>query len=459
VAWIAERKDVLATLFWLLALLAWVRWTRRPTGRAYAVVALAMSASLMAKPMAVTLPLTLLLLDLWPLDRIGAGGLRRWRQLVAEKLPLFALSAASSVVTLLAQSAGGAVRGLEAYPLPVRMASAAVAYTAYLCKTVWPAGLAVFYPHPGGSIAPWKVLLSLAFLAAACWLALRSARRAPYLTVGWFWYLITLVPVIGLLQVGQQAMADRYTYVPLLGIFVAVAWSVPRLVDSRLAAVAAALVLAGFAIGTRQQLSHWHDAESLFSHALEVTHDNHVAHANLGVALADGGRLEEAIEHYQAALASRPHNVIVLVNLGNAYKRAGRRNAALESYRRALAIDPEYTAAYYNLGILLEATGRGEEAIAAYRKALDIDPRDAQVHNNLGNALARRDRLEEAIEHYRTAIRLRPAYGKAYANLAGALLVAGRPAEAWNAIAEARRRGFEPPAALLHDLRALMPEP
>ena len=466
VAWVAERKDVLSTFFWLLALLAWVRWTRRPNATRYAWVALAMAASLLSKPMAVTLPFTLLMLDVWPLGR-AEGGARRLIPLVVEKIPLFALSAASAVVTLWAQGSAGAVKTLSTFAFPVRLANAAVAYVAYLGKAVLPVNLAVIYPHPGAAIESWKVLGSVAALALATWVAWCSRERRPYLTAGWFWYVITLVPVIGLVQVGEQAMADRYTYVPLIGIFIAAIWWTADRVSGRhesamafrVLTTAAVLVLAVFGVLTRQQIGHWRDGETLFTHALAVTSNNPVAHANLGVALIDRDRVGEAMQHYRAALKLRPNNVIVQTNLGNAQKRAGLHDAAFESYRLALAIDPAYTDTYYNLGKLLDSVGRGDEAIATYRRALEIAPDDAQVHNNLGNSLARLGRLDEAIEHFRAAIGLQAGYGRAHANLAGALLMAGRPAEAWDAVAQARRHGFEPPEALLRDLRTRMPEP
>jgi hypothetical protein len=274
VAWIAERKDVLSTLFWLLATWEYVEYARsRSTGR-LALVAFLMALGLLAKPMLVTLPFTLLLLDRWPLGRASAG----WKALVVEKLPLFALSIAACVATFLAQQAGGAVASVERFPAPVRVANAIWSYVAYLELTLWPRRLAVFYPHPGSSLPAWKVALAASILAAMTSLAVMLRRSRPYVLTGWLWYVGTLVPVIGLVQVGNQGMADRYTYVPLIGIFVIVAWTAASW-GSHTTIPAVAVVLA-LAAAARAQVMEWRDTVTVFTHALAVTGPNPTALVN-----------------------------------------------------------------------------------------------------------------------------------------------------------------------------------
>jgi tetratricopeptide (TPR) repeat protein len=301
VAWVAERKDVLSALFWLLAMAAYGRYARRPSVGRYLPVALAMALGLAAKPMVVTLPFALLLLDIWPLERLGLG----WKRLAVEKLPLLALSAASSLVTLHYQRTSLAPLGLD--PWSLRLANAAVSYTAYLGKLLLPSNLAVFYPIPL-AIPAWKVAGAVALLAILTALAVRTARKAPWLLVGWLWFLGTLVPVIGLVQVGRQAMADRYTYIPSIGLFVAIVWGIAGLVGERRAvlATAAAVVIALLVAGTWMQAGTWRDSVTLYRHALAVTPDNYLAHLGLAKALVAKGDGAGAAEQYRAALALRP---------------------------------------------------------------------------------------------------------------------------------------------------------
>jgi tetratricopeptide (TPR) repeat protein len=316
VAWVSARKDVLSGLFFMLSLLAFACAARRPNAWRWRVALLAsLALGLLAKPMLVTLPCVLLLLDGWPLGRLtGPTGRldagRTWRA-VREKLPLFGLAAASCLVTLRAQSGGGAVASLERVSLADRVANALVAYLVYLRKFAWPIDLAVFYPHPGSQLPLWKPLLAAALLLGATLLALRAWPRRGYLAVGWLWFLGMLVPTIGLVQVGSQALADRYMYLPLAGLAIALAWGAADAVGTRggrgaALAGAALLGVVLLAVGTRAQLRHWHDSVSLFSHALEVTDENHIAHAFLGAAYAERGRTAETIEHYREAVRIRP---------------------------------------------------------------------------------------------------------------------------------------------------------
>jgi tetratricopeptide (TPR) repeat protein len=394
VAWISERKDVLSTLFWMLTMGAYVSYTRKTKAGSYILVVLCLTAGLLAKAMLVTLPFLLLLLDFWPLGRWGRV---RPALLLAEKVPLMALSVGLSALTLVAQHRGGAVKSDQAFPLLQRLANAPVSYVTYLAKTVWPADLAVLYPHPGGSLPSWKVIASALLIAAVTAAAISVARKMPWVGVGWFWYLGTLVPVIGVIQVGTQAMADRYTYVPLVGVFIAAAWSLPTPSEGgsfRKAGAAGilTLVLGSLGVAAAVQVSFWKNSIVLMQRAIEVSPRNSVAHNHLGIALREEGRVEEAIAHY----------------------------------REALRINPGHVNAAYNLGLALLDQGREEEAAAYTRRALRITPDDGDAHENLGVALARLGEMDEAIRHLEDAIRLDPGNSIFRNNLALALVDAGR---------------------------------
>ena len=457
VAWVAERKDVLSAGFWMLTIWAYARYARAPAMRRYLPVMLLLALGLTAKPMLVTLPFVLLLLDYWPLGR----GAERFRALLLEKIPLLVLAAASSVVTLLVQHGEGAMRSVEDYPVMERLSNAIVTYPAYLAKMVWPRDLAVFYPHPGPALPAWKVVVAALLLILITAGAVRVRRSRPYVLVGWLWYVGTLVPVIGLVQVGSQSMADRYTYLPLIGVFVIVAWGVPDLLPGLrawLSAPAVALLLLLSAV-THAQLGVWRSSETLFEHALAVTRNNYVAHNNLGIVLSEEGRVKEALEHYDAALRIEPDYAPLHVNLGNALVKQARPEEAYAHYTRAIELDARSVDAHYHLGLLLARQGGFEEAIGHYNEALAIDPGDPLVHNNLGSALARQGKLEQAVDHFTEAIRHRPGYARAHANLAGAFFLLERYPEAWREVERARRNGFEPPEELLRALAKKMPEP
>jgi tetratricopeptide (TPR) repeat protein len=439
VAWVAERKDVLSTLFWLLTIGAYLRYARDPSVRRYAVLSISLTLGLCSKPMLVTVPFTLLLLDYWPLGRWSADTQGRTAlRLIREKLPLFLLSAAASVVTLVAQRSARALGTLDSYSLSDRLANAAVSYSAYLWKAIWPVSLAVHYPHPREALPAWMPLFAALLLVAITVSVFRVRRRCPYLLIGWLWYLGTLVPVIGLVQVGQQAMADRYSYVPLIGPFIMLAWGVPDLLAGvgrsdgapprprrvALALVSGAVVVM-LIVATWFQLRHWRDSVTLFERALAVTESNAVAHNGLGLALATAGRPEEAIPHYRAALE----------------------------------IQPRHAEAHNNLAGALAVSGRVDEAIGHYERALSIDRRYPEALNNLGVALAQQGRVAEALERFRAALAIRPDYGKAHANLAAALYTAGDDEAAWREIDLARRFGFEPPADLVRSLSRRSPRP
>jgi Tfp pilus assembly protein PilF len=412
VAWVTERKDVLSTFFWFTTMWAYLRYVGCPGLTRYLLVLVAFALGLMAKPMPVTLPFVLLLMDYWPLGRFQAGYNEQgpeksmdfthkvsfFPRLVLEKVPLFALAAGSCVVTFLAQRSGGSLSSLGKLPPDIRIANALVSYVSYMRKTVWPAQLGVFYPHPGVPPA-WKVAACAAFLLVVTFVVIWARRKRPYLPVGWLWYLGTLVPVIGLVQVGEQAMADRYTYVPLIGLFIIVAWGVPELAarwryQRPLLAVSMGAAISSFAICAYSQVGHWDNATALFKRAVDVTTNNYVAQFNLGLALAKQGRPKEAISHYSEALRINPawaeaHNI-----LGNALARQGNLRRAVSHYSEALRINPAMAEAHNNLGLALQMLGRVEEAVPHFREALRIKPDYPHARHNLGTALAAREKID-----------------------------------------------------------------
>lgn len=437
VAWVSERKDVLSGVFFGLTLAAYARYVGPATslGR-YLGVAFCFALGLLSKPMLVTLPLILLLLDYWPLGRLSptaagvAGGpalrLGSWsvsRRPLLEKVPLLVLSLASSVATLAAQ--GGAVQPLERLALSTRIENALVSYAAYLGQSVAPVGLSVFYPHRL-DMPLWKPIAAAVLLALVSAIAFALRRSRPYLLVGWLWYLVMLLPVIGIVQVGAQAQADRYTYLPQIGLFVLVAWAAADLASTWrrrrvVLGAAAAIVIALSISAAHVQASYWRDSESLWTHALSSTSNNSIAHGNLGAAQLQAGRLDVAIANLERALEIDPGYADAHNNLGYALSQQGRLAEAIAQYRMALEIDPHLLRAHYNLGNALLQAGRVQEAFAPYQEALRIDPSYAEVHNNLGIALLSVGRVGEAIAHFQTAIELRPTYVDAHRNLAWVL--------------------------------------
>jgi protein O-mannosyl-transferase len=436
VAWIAERKDVLSAFFWFLALLAYVAYVQRPGMGRYFAIVLAFCAGLLSKPMVVTLPLVLLLLDVWPLQRLPANKTRT-KLILLEKLPFLTLAAVAGVITYFAQQAS---RAIKPFPIGLRLENALVSYATYLARTFWPARLAVFYPYPH-DFPGWEVVLAGVLVSGVTVLALLTYRNRPYLGVGWSWYLITLLPVIGIVQVGTQARADRYTYLPMIGLLIMISWSAADAVKAwpRAKPVVAALGAAAFgccAILAFLQIQYWRNSESLFKHALEVTHGNYVAHHNFGLAIADlPGRLPEAISHYQAALAIQPESVEARTDLGTALAKSGDFKEAIDEYHTALRIAPDCTICRNNLklaqnqwadelfqsGVALAKDGKTREAIEQFEAALRLEPDYPEAHNNLGVALGTLRRTEEAIQEFKAAIRLKPDYEDARYNLAAAL--------------------------------------
>lgn len=441
VAWVTERKDVLSTFFGLLALMGYVQFVnaskrQSPKSKVWYAAALTMFVfGLMSKPMLVTLPFLLLLLDYWPLNRFPVHAFRFtiWK-LIREKIPFLILSLASGVLTFTAQKQGGAVQSSESFSLTARMANVPVAYARYLDKTVWPTKLAFFYPHPGHWPAVW-IGLAAFFLIGLTVAAVRMSRPRPWLFLGWFWFLGTLLPVIGLVQVGQQSMADRYTYIPLIGIFIIIAWGLAGLVarwgwGTWAGKVAGAILLWACAVRTADQLQHWRNSETLFRHALAVTDRNFIAHNNLGYYLFNHGQTAEAEKQYRVALNIRPNYADALNNLGHALAQANRFEEAMGCYEAALRADPAHAEARNNLGLALDAAGKPAEAMEQYREVLKRDPENADAHSNLGIALAREGRSDEAIVHLRAAVRSKPRDAIAHNNLGGALMLQKKFGEA-----------------------------
>ncbi|HSN89937.1 MAG TPA: tetratricopeptide repeat protein [Anaeromyxobacteraceae bacterium] len=422
VAWVSERKDVLATFFWLATALAHAAWVRSPgPGRRVLLLAL-FALGLASKAMLVTLPFALLLLDAWPLRRIDLArpDWRRAWPLLREKAPLFALSAASSAVTFLVQRDVGAMRPLAGVAFPDRAANALVSVFAYLGKILWPTRLAVFYPYPASPPA-WPVLAGLAAaLAAITWAAFRARARAPHLLVGWLWFLGTLVPVLGLVQVGNQAMADRYTYVPSIGIALAAAWSVPRLPGRRaaaLAAAAAAAVVASLGLLAARQVGRWESDERLFAHALAVTGENWMAEGVLGTVAERRGDLGGAIARYREALRLNPNAPEARNNLGNALVTAGAREEGIAHLREAVRRWPGYVGALSNLGAALCESGRLREGAAILGEAVARAPDHLPSRFNLAMALEDLGLEREALAQLEAAARLAPGDAAVAAHL------------------------------------------
>jgi tetratricopeptide (TPR) repeat protein len=428
VAWAAERKDVLSGLFWMTTLLAYAWYARRPGAGRYVTVLLSLAFGLMAKPMLVTLPFVLLLLDVWPLGRWPRPGLaadrprfpaRRPGILLLEKVPMLVLAAASSVLAVTAQHVGGSVSTFVSVPLGMRLANAVVSYAAYLGKGLWPARLAYFYPHPAEAIRlPVTFLVATAvsalLLAALTFFALR-ARSRPYLAVGWLWYLGTLVPVIGLVQVGGQAMADRYTYLPLIGIYVAVAWGLRDLITRRPAwvrglATAVVLALAVLAVVSWRQAGTWKTNRTLFEHALRVTTDNYVAHTHLGTVLNAELDLDGAEAHYEEALRIRPGFADTHNGLGIVFGKRRDLDEAVRHFERAIAVAPEHPDAHHNLGLVYRSRGRLDDAAARFTEALRLRPDFVKALLGLGQIAEARGNLPEAAARYGRALEINPGY-------------------------------------------------
>ncbi len=468
VAWVAERKDVLSGLFFMLTLLCYTKavtgdkWSAFATLRRgkqvtgtqteaapmfimspvtchlspfFWLALLFFTLGLMSKPMLVTLPLVLLLLDYWPLGRFtidGSGNTPSLR-LLLEKLPLFGLAGASCVVTIFAQHE--AIQPFGSISLPLRMGNASIAYVAYMGQMFWPSGLAVLYPFPAAGIKVTEVVLSLVLLAGITTGVFVLRRRCPWMMTGWLWYLIMLVPVIGIVQVGYQTRADRYTYLPQIGLYVMLTWAAAELCAGwrhRRVVLGglSTIILGGLILCAREQTTNWRNSESLWTHTLACTTDNFIADNDLGNMLLKMGRVDEAIVHYRKALEINPDCVEACYNLGDALLQKGRVDEAIAYCQKALQIMPDCAGAHGNLGNALLQKGRVDEAIAQYQKVLQIMPDSALAYNNLGSALLQKGSMDEAIAQYQTALQIKPDYAEAHDNLDCALLLKRKAEEA-----------------------------
>lgn len=440
VAWVSERKDVLSGLFFVLTLAAYVRYTAadpaRKTGRRirYLVMLGVFALGLMSKAMLVTLPCILLLLDVWPLKRhlsidaaAGASPPSAWRRAaraLVEMIPLFALSAISGTITLFTQQPG--VHTLETVSVSARLGNAAVSYAAYLAQTICPVGMAALYPHPGNALPWWQPILATIVLVVISAAVYRFRHGWPFLAVGWLWYLVMLAPVIGILQVGNQARADRYTYLPHIGLFIAASWAAAGIANRFparrwLVAGAGAVVVSVLAVVAGRQAGFWHDSETLWLHALECTDRNAVAHMNLGTTRTKQGRHCEAAQQYQKATEIIPDYASAYNNLGQAMLQLGQLEQAAQYFDEACKLNPSLPEAYYNLGVAASALNRFEEAVRHFQNAIVQNPDFAKAHNNLGVALIEVGRVDEAVLHLRRAIELDPDFFEAVGNLGNAM--------------------------------------
>jgi len=482
VAWVAERKDVLSAFFWMLTMCAYIHYVERPRLKSYLAVLTFFALGLMAKPMLVTLPFVLLLMDYWPLGRMqgegsteregrsakqntsvvrealsankkkgksgkklargsGSGQISRgveieekpaddkyqWaliRPLIREKIPFFAMTALSCVATFIAQQKGGAVQSIEVFTPGVRIANAFVSYILYIGKMVWPRNLAVFYPHPG-LWHLWQVLVAVLLLGAVTLTVIRTAKRFPYLAVGWLWFTGTLVPVIGIVQVGAQAMADRYTYIPLIGLFIMTAWGIPELLKEwqpthpprkEVLFASSAIILACLFVVTWTQVGYWRNSIALYDHALKVTDRNDTIYNARGVAYTRLGSSRQAIADYDRAVEINPEHVDAYHNRGVAYAKLGNFRQAIADYDRAIRINPEHAWSYHGRGAAYAKLGNRRQAIEDYGRAIEMDPEYAEAYNNRGVTYGEIGDLRQAISNYNRAIEIDPGYAEAYNN-------------------------------------------
>jgi protein O-mannosyl-transferase len=439
VAWAVERKDTLSTFFGLLSLLAYARYAEAPSWRRYVLVALWLGLGLMAKSMLVTWPFVLLLLDYWPLRRLewqpadGIGRLAKaWVPLIREKLPLFCLVVISMVVTYLAQSYGGTQALVDA-PFPLRVSNAIASYAKYLLLTVWPSDLGVYYPLSPGGVPVWQLAIAIVLLLALTAIAIREAKKRPYLIVGWFWFLGTLIPVIGLVQVGVGfAMADRYHYVPSIGLFVAIvfglsdlanAWRIGRVTIA--AACAIVLLILGSLTGI--QASRWRDSLTLFERTLSVTSDNALIQNQMGTVLNRQGKHAEAIPYFAEALRIKPDYFHALANMGRVLGQQGNGAEAIGFYQRALKVRPDSVKAHMQLALVLVKEEKGDEALQQFYEAMKLASNNPDIRTNLGLMLARQGKFSEATSQLSEALRLEPGNAETHNNLGLVLLMAGQP--------------------------------
>jgi Flp pilus assembly protein TadD len=484
VAWVAERKDVLSTFFWILTMGAYCFYVERPRLERYLLVFLFFALGLMAKPMLVTLPFVLLLLDYWPLQRFPqkrsdqtistsvkdkqegkaknyttevkvtaetTSDFRyRWtliRPLLWEKIPLFTLTALSSIVTYIVQQKGGALASFKIIPLGFRIANAFISYVTYVGKAIWPNDLAVLYPLPP-SLPTWQVFAAVLLLTAATVTVIGKGKRNPYLIMGWLWYIGTLVPVIGLVQVGLQSMADRYTYIPLIGLFIMATWGISEYSKSwryrkEILFAASTVVFVSLSLVTWTQVRYWQNSFTVFEHALRVTDNNFTAYYGRGTVFLNLGNYRQAIEDYDKVVEINPKYAEAYNNRGTAYSNLGSYRQAIGDYDRAIEINPKYEKAYNNRGVASKHLGNYQQAIGDYDKAIEINPKYAEAYNNRGTAYSNLGSYRQAIGDYDKAIEINPKYEKAYYNRGNAYLHLGNIRQASEDMKTAARLGYK----------------
>jgi len=418
VAWVSERKDVLSALFWVLTLWAYAGYVGRPGRGRYLLTLFLFCLGLMAKPMLVTLPIVLLLLDRWPFRR----GVR-----ILEKLPFFAASIAVSVVTYLVHQTAGAIASFELVPLTARFENALVSYAVYILKMVWPANLAVFYPYSQGSLVAPAVIAGIA-IGTITVLVIRVLPRWPYLAVGWLWYLVTLLPVIGLIQAGALARADRYTYIPMIGISIALVWGASDALEARprTRLALAAAVCSACLVLTWLQVGYWRDSISLYQHAIDVTLDNYVARFNLASVMEARGSTAEAVAQLRETVRIRPYFATAHAELGQLLAKQGQPEEALGELQAAVRLKPDSADAHFRLGSVLGTLGRTGDAAAEFSQTIRLQPENADAHYNLGISLAQGDKLPEAAREFSATVRLKPDDVDARFNLGITLARLGR---------------------------------
>jgi tetratricopeptide (TPR) repeat protein len=492
VAWVAERKDVLSTLFWMLTIWFYIRYVENPCTKRYFLVIVFFILGLMAKSMLVTLPFVLLLLDYWPLNRlqtfqkINDANIKTYpdsnnikneivgakkisiKLLIVEKLPLLFFSVIASGITVFAQGQFGALDTMEYASFPVRIGNALISYIKYLFKTFWPENLVIFYPL-NLSLSVWEVVLTVLVLVSITILFMYTIKRKPYCAVGWFWYIGTLVPVIGVIPVGVFSMADRYTYVPLIGIFVIIAWGVPDMLSQYsyrkpLLTLMALSVLICLSLATRVQISYWRNSFALYTHALDATKDNIAVHyfmgnlyfkqgifeqaadqfrkalqiypdfidgrQRLGMTLSSLGRQDEAMEIFNKILKSNPYDIDARVALATAFIRKGNHDEGIKQYRCVIRINPNDATGYYNLAHALTLKGNIDDAVTTYQRAIQLKPDYTEAYNNLGVLLLKLHRAREAIFYFQKVLETNPEHAGAFYNIGVALLEEGSIREA-----------------------------
>lgn len=426
VAWISERKDMLSAFFWMLTIGAYVRYARRPGWAAYVMVMFFFILGLMSKPMVVTLPFVLLLLDYWPLKRLrpdesGKNLRLKITGLLQEKIPLFILAAASAGITIIVQHQSGAVKSFDVIPLSDRLANALTSYVSYIIKFVYPLKLAAFYPYPN-IVSGWKIVASIVMLSALSWTAIKLMHRKPWFFVGWLWFIGTLVPVIGLVQVGIQSMADRYMYLPMIGLLIPVTWEIPEILSKYhhrkvvLSVSAAFIIMSLFGI-SRFQLAFWTDTYTLFNRARTVTENNFFAYNVVGKELALKGDYKTAEKYLLTVLTIKPDDANALHGLGELAYHNKNYDKALSYYQKALLVRPNDNKIIYMIGELLYKSGKPDQAINYYSKVLISNPSDPKIYNKLGIVFLSKHSFDKARDQFKSAVRFNPGFDEAYYNI------------------------------------------